>query len=154
MHAHGPRLFVLSFALTAVVSAGCKKESPPPPQNEPAAAAPAPAPAAFSVTGVEVGKQVGPDKRITNPTTTFGTKDTIHASVTTDGAAPKKVIAARWTYQGGQVVKEAAETIAPTGPAATEFHISKPSGWPVGKYQVEISVDGTPSGSKDFEVKK
>jgi hypothetical protein len=153
MYAPGPRVFALSFALTAITLAGCKKETPPP-QNETAAAAPAPAPAAFSVTVIELGKQVGADKRITSPTTTFGPKDTIHASVASDGAAPKKVIAAKWTYQDGQVVKEAAETIAPTGPAATEFHISKPSGWPVGKYKVEISVDGSPAGSKDFEVKK
>ena len=153
MHPNGPRVFALSFALTAMVLAGCKKETPPP-QTETGDAAPAPAPVAFTVTAIEVGKQVGPDKRVTNPTTTFGPKDTIHASVATDGAAPKKVIAARWTYQSGQVVKEAAETIAPTGPAATEFHISKPSGWPIGKYKVDIMVDGSPSGSKDFEVKK
>jgi hypothetical protein len=153
MHANGPRVFALSFALTAIVLAGCKKETPPP-QDETAAAAPAPAPVAFTVTAIEVGKQVGADKRVTSPTTTFGPKDTIHASVATDGAAPKKVIAARWTFQNGQVVKEAAETIAPTGAAATEFHISKPSGWPIGKYKVEILVDGSPSGSKDFEVKK
>jgi hypothetical protein len=153
MHANGPRIFALSFALTAMLLAGCKKENPPP-QNETATAAPAPAPVAFTVTAIEVGKQVGPDKRVTSPTTTFAPKDTIHASVATDGAAPKKVIAARWTYQNGQVVKEAAETIAPTGPAATEFHISKPTGWPAGKYKVEILVDGSPSGSKDFEVKK
>ncbi len=153
MHTHGPRVFALSYALTAIALVGCKKEAPPP-QNETAAAAPAPAPVAFTVTAIEVGKQVGPDKKVASPTTTFAPKDTIHASVATDGAAPKKVIAAKWTYQDGQVVKEAAETIAPTGPAATEFHISKPSGWPVGKYKVEIMVDGSPSGSKDFEVKK
>jgi hypothetical protein len=94
MHADGPRVFGFSFALTAIVVAGCKKETPQP-QNETAAAAPAPAPVAFSVTGIEVGKQVGPDKRITSPTTTFGPKDTIHASVATDGAAPQKIIAAR-----------------------------------------------------------
>lgn len=151
MHTHGPRVVALSFALTAVALVGCKKKASPP-QNETAAAAPAPAP--FTVTAIEVGKQVGPDKKVTNPTTTFGPKDTIHASVATDGAAPKKIIAAKWTYQDGQVVKQAAETIAPTGPAATEFHISKPSGWPVGKYKVEITLDGSPSGTKDFEVKK
>jgi hypothetical protein len=51
------------------------------------------------------------------------------------------------------VVKEQSESIAPTGTAATEFHISKPKPWPVGKYKVEIAVDGAPAGSKDFEVK-
>jgi len=103
---------------------------------------------------VEVGKQLGPDKRITNPTTTFGPKDTIYVSVTTEGAAPSKTISAKWSFQDGQVIKEATETVAPTGPAATEFHIAKASAWPVGKYKVEISVDGSPAGSKDFEVKK
>ena len=33
-------------------------------------------------------------------------------------------------------------------------YISKPSGWPVGKYKVEVSVDGSPAGSKEFEVKQ
>jgi hypothetical protein len=35
----------------------------------------------------------------------------------------------------------------------TEFHISKPDGWPAGKYSVVISIDGKPAGSQDFEVK-
>ena len=51
-------------------------------------------------------------------------------------------------------MKEGSETIAPTGPSVTEFHISKPSGWPIGKYKVEISADGTPATTKEFEVKK
>ena len=38
-------------------------------------------------------------------------------------------------------------------PDLTEFHISKPKPWPVGKYKVEIVVDSAPAGSKDFEVK-
>ncbi len=153
MHSHGRRFFALAYAMAAIAVAGCKKETPTP-QNETAAATPAPAPAEFSVSGIEVGKQIGADKRVTTPATTFGPKDTIYASVATEGAAPSKTVAAKWTFQDGQVVKENTETIAPTGPAATEFHIAKPSGWPVGKYKVEISVDGSPAGSKDFEVKK
>jgi hypothetical protein len=153
MHSYRRTFFALAFGLTALTAAGCKKEAPAP-QSETGAAAPAPAPAEFSVSVIEVGKQIGPDKRIAAPTATFGRKDTIYASVVSEGAAPSKVIAAKWSFQDGQIVKEAAETIAPSGPAATEFHISKPSGWPVGKYKVEISVDGSPAGSKDFEVKK
>ena len=85
--------------------------------------------------------------------TTFGRRDTIYASVATEGAAPSKTLTAKWTFQDGQTVKEQAESIAPTGPAATEFHISKKGPWPVGKYKVEILVDGASAGSKDFEVK-
>jgi hypothetical protein len=151
MHSHGRRFFTFALGLAAITLAGCKKQASTP-QTETGAAAPAAA--EFSVSGVEVGKQLGPDKRITNPTTTFGPKDTIYVSVATEGAAPSKTISAKWSFQDGQVIKEATETVAPTGPAATEFHIAKASAWPVGKYKVEISVDGSPAGSKDFEVKR
>jgi hypothetical protein len=129
----------------------CKKKEAPAPPAE--AAAPAPAPVPFAVQGIEVGKGIGADKRVTAPTATFGRRDTIYASVATEGAAPSKTISAKWTFQDGQVVKEQAESIAPTGPAATEFHLSRPKPWPVGKYKVEIAVDGAAAGSKEFEVK-
>ncbi len=141
------------LGLAVIGVPACKKKEAPAPPAEAAAPAPAPAPLAFAVQVIEVGKGIGPDKRVTAPGTTFGRRDTIYASVATEGAAPSKVISAKWTYQDGQVVKEQAETIAPTGPAATEFHISKPKPWPVGKYKVEIAVDGAPAGSKDFEIK-
>ena len=104
--------------------------------------------------GIETGKAIGADKKVAAPSATFGPRDTIYVSVATDAAAPSKNITAKWTFQDGQTVKEGSETIAPTGPAATEFHISKKSPWPVGKYKVEISVDGTLAGSKEFEIKK
>ena len=131
----------------------CKKKEAPAPPAEAATPAPAPAPPAFAVQTIEVGKGIGADKRVTAPTASFGRRDTIYVSVATEGAAPSKSISAKWTFQDGQVVKEQSEAIAPTGPAATEFHISKPKPWPVGKYKVEIAVDGAAAGSKDFEVK-
>jgi hypothetical protein len=142
-----------ALGLAVIGVPACKKKEAPPPPAEAAAPAPAPAPPAFAVLAIEVGKGIGADKRVTAPGTTFGRRDTIYAAVATEGAAPSKVISAKWTYQDGQVVKEQAETIAPTGPAATEFHISKAKPWPVGKYKVEIGVEGAPAGSKDFEVK-
>ena len=151
MHAYGRT--TLALALAALAATGCKKEAPAPPQEE--ATAPAPAPAAeFSVSNIDLGKSIGADKRVTAATSTFKPKDTIFVAVATEGAAPSKTITAKWSYEDGQVVKEGTETIAPTGPAVTEFHISKPSGWPEGKYKVDIAVDGAAAGSKDFEVKK
>lgn len=140
----------LGLAVAGVTS--CKKKEAPPPA-EAAAPAPAPAPPPFTVQSVEVGKSIGADKKVTAAVTTFGRRDTIYVSVSTDGAAPSKTIAAKWTFQNGQIVKEQSQSIAPTGPAATEFHISKAGPWPVGKYKVEISVDGATAGSKDFEIK-
>ena len=149
-----PRL-VWAAALGVIVSGAvaCKKKEAPAPPAEAAAPAPAPAAPAFAVQSVDVGKAIDANKRITTPTTTFGRRDTIYVSVVTEGAAPSKAIAAKWTFQDGQTVKEQTESIAPTGPAATEFHISKPKPWPVGKYKVEITVDGAPAGTKDFEIK-
>jgi hypothetical protein len=141
------------LGLAVIGMPACKKKEAPAPPAEAAAPAPAPAPPAFAVQTIEVGKAIGADKRVTASATTFGRRDTIYASVATEGAAPSKTISAKWTYQDGQVVKEQSESIAPTGPAATEFHISKPKPWPAGKYKVEIAVDGTPAGSKDFEIK-
>ncbi|HET7427184.1 MAG TPA: hypothetical protein VFJ50_09085 [Gemmatimonadales bacterium] len=146
-------LWAAGLAVAVVGMPACKKKEAPAPPAEAAAPAPAPAPPAFAVQGIDVGKGIGADKKVTAPATTFGRRDTIYVSVATEGAAPSKTISAKWTFQDGQVVKEQSETIAPTGPAATEFHISKPKPWPVGKYKVEIAVDGAPAGSKDFEVK-
>ena len=148
----------LVMAVGVLSAVGCKKNAPPASETanaDTAAAAPAaPAPEPFAVSDVTLGKAIGADKRVATPSTTFAPKDTIYASVATTGSAPSKTITAKWTYQDGQTVKQESDTIAPTGPAATEFHITKKSGWPAGKYKVEIAVDGTPATTKDFEVKK
>lgn len=132
--------------LVMVLLAACKKEEP----------APAPTPGAESqlveVTGVTLGRAIGPDRRVTEETTTFGPTETIYVSVGTDGVSSGATLSARWTYEDGQVVDESSQTIAPNGPEVTEFHVSKPDGWPVGKYQVVISLDGVQSGTQDFEV--
>ena len=40
------------------------------------------------------------------------------------------------------------------GAGLTNFEVSKPDGWPVGKYKVEISLNGAVVQTKDFEVTK
>jgi len=150
---HRRILWAAGLGLVVIGAPACKKKEAPAPPAEAAAPAPAPEPPAFAVQLIEVGKAIGADKRVTAALTTFGRRDTIYVSVATEGVAPSKTISAKWTFQDGQVVKEQSEAITPTGPAATEFHISKPSPWPVGKYKVEIVVDGAAAGSKDFEIK-
>ena len=93
-----------SRALAAVLAAACaafaacKKAEPPPPP--PAAAAPAPTavPAGVRIVSVTLGSTVGADKTVSAPTDTFGVKDTIYASVATDGAAPSAKLTAKWTF--------------------------------------------------------
>ena len=106
------------------------------------------------VADIELGRGVGADKRVTDATTVFAPNETIYAAVVTDGGASDAEIKARWTFQDGQVVEESTQRVSPTGGAATEFHVSKPDGWPEGKYKVEVFVNGASAGSKDFEVKR
>lgn len=148
-------LVAAAVACAAIVTA-CKKAEAPAPEPTPApvavqpTAVPAPA---VTITDLSLGTSVGADKKVQTSTDTFKPKDTIFASVSTDGSAPSAVIAVKWTFGEGQVVKEDSRTIAPTGPAATEFSIQKPSGWPKGNYKVETTIDGKPGPSKTFTVK-
>ena len=147
-------LFAAALVFTIALPACKKAESPAPTPTvaavEPAATA-VPA-AAVRVTDLSLGKSVGADKKVSASTDTFAPKDTIFASVSTDGAAPSSVIAVKWTFQDGQTVKEDSKSIAPTGPTTTEFSIQKPTGWPKGNYKVDVTVDGKPGPSKSFKV--
>jgi hypothetical protein len=147
----------LGVCLALIVTACGKSEPPPAPQaTTPPPAVPVtppPAAPAVTVTALELGNQIGADKRVTQQVTSFTPKDTIYLTVVTNGSTPSATLTAKWTYQDGQVVNESTQTIAPTGPAATEFHISKPDGWPAGTYKVEVSLNGRSSGIKEFEVK-
>ena len=107
------------------------------------------------VTEVDLGRSVSTDGRINDnmETDEFRPADTIYASVATDGTASGSALSARWTFEDGQVVDESSQNISPTGPAITEFHISKPNGFPKGKYKVEIKLNGQTVETKDFEVK-
>ena len=149
--------FLLGLCLAFIFAACGKSEPPPAPQTTapPPAAPLTPSPAAsvVTVTTVELGNQIGADKRVTQQGTSFAPKDTIYATVVTNGSAPSATLRAKWTYQDGQVVEESTQNIAPTGPGATEFHIAKPDGWPVGTYKVEVSLNGRSTGTKEFEVK-
>jgi hypothetical protein len=152
---------IVAMAGALALSACGKKEEPapapaPPPVTAPApvpTAPPPPAPAPVAVASVDLGTAVGPDQKVTTPSTTFAPTDTIYAAVSTTGSAANAVLNAKWSYQDGQTVNESSQTIAPNGAAVTTFHISKPDGWPAGNYKVEISLDGSPVSSKDFSVK-
>src|SRR5687767_14112268 len=136
----------------AAFGAACSKKPAEAPAPLPA---PAPAPAPIStvqVTDVQLGTAVGADRRIAVTANVFRPTDTIYASVVTTGSAPSATLTARFTYQDGQLVNESSQTIAPTGSDATEFHISKPDGWPAGRYRVEVLLDGRSVSTKDFQV--
>jgi len=157
---HSRLVHLLSALAFAIALGACgKKAEPPPPAPTPAPApapAPMPAPAAAGVTlsTVSLGKSVGADKKVGAPSDVFAKGDTIYASIDTSGTG-SATLAAKWTYsKDGKTVpvKDESATIAPTGPATTEFHIAKPDGWPQGDYQVEILLDGKSVATKSFKV--
>jgi hypothetical protein len=107
---------------------------------------------AVRVTDVSLGRAVGTDKAITDATNNFRPGDTIYASVATDGTAPSATLRAKWTFEDGQTVDESTRSIAPSGRERTEFHVAKPSGWPAGKYKLEVFLNDQSAGTKTFEV--
>lgn len=105
------------------------------------------------VTDIDVGRSVGADKTIGDKTDSFRPADTFYVSIQTEGSSPSATLTVRWTYQDGQMVDESRQTIASSGGAAvTEFHVSKPDGWPTGGYKVEVLLNNVSAGTKDFRV--
>jgi hypothetical protein len=152
---------IAAMLVPVVMLAGtlaCSKSAPPPSAAPPppVTAPPTTLPAPVSVAGLTLGKAIGADKKVAEPLETFGAKDTIYASVDTAGSGHAK-LRALWSFVKGEKTAKVDETtveIDSTGPATSEFHVSKPSGWPKGDYKVEIFLgDGAaPAMTKAFKV--
>ena len=109
--------------------------------------------AGVRVTDVTLGRSVGGDKAVTDSTDTFKPNDTIYASIATEGSAQSATLRAKWSFEDGQLVDESTRTIAPNNRERTEFHISKPDGWPAGKYKVEVFLNDQSAQTKSFDVR-
>lgn len=151
----------LASALIASVGiTGCKKKEEAAAAPPAAEAAPAPAPvettvavAPVTIDAIELGNAVGADNRVTTASAVFVPTDVIYASVNTAGAAaPGNKLNTKWTYQDGQTVyvedraMDGADTVY-------AFKIQNPKGWPVGKYKVDVTLDGGQLQTREFEVK-
>ncbi len=160
------QMAVLAALLGSVALVGCKKREEPAPLP-PVASEPAPAPmptaapamaATAMVNSVDLGKAVGADMRVTAPMTSFAPKDTIYAAVSTGTSDPAASVAsklgAKWTHvDSNQIVHEDSKDMTVAGDGVTDFQISKPDGWPTGKYKVEIMLDGAVVQTREFDVK-
>ena len=157
---------LLVAVVGSVALVGCKKKEEPKPEPAPAPAAtqpaPAPAPApTASVATVDLGTAAGPDKKLTTMVTGFKPKDKFIVSVGTTTSDPTAAVAGKLTAKltfanGAEImpVEEKTQDFSFTGPDTTNFEFTKPSDWPVGKYKVEILLDGNSVQSKEFEVTK
>ena len=152
VHARWARGLTVAIVAFATLSACAKEKKESAGDVTPGAAATTPAASTVAVTDIDVGKAVS-SGRVTDKTDKFKPADTVYTSVHTTGSSPAATVMARWTFEDGQVVDESSQSIAPNGDAYTEFHISKPTGLPKGKYKVEVFLDSKSAGTKDFEVK-
>lgn len=158
---------VLAALLATVAVAGCKKKEDTADNNaQPAATAPAaPAPmteaapqpmtaaTGVTVSTVTVGKTAAADKTVTSAAL-FAPKDDIIVSIRTDGSANNANVAAKLTFQNGQVAGEQNQVVNTTGAETTNISFKNANGWPAGKYRAEVTVDGKAAGSpQEFEVK-
>lgn len=138
-----PRLSPL-LVLAAVALAACGKEEAPPPKLT----------IGFRVQSVDLGKSVGANKRVIKPVTAFTPKDTVFAVVNSIGVSQRVTMVASWKDAKGATLAEYTQVVAPAGSAATEFHVVNAKGWPVGKYAVLLTANGTQVANKPYEVTK
>jgi len=165
------RIFVGWLIAGVVLLAACgKKESPAPaqapasvpasvPESAPQSSAPASIPASAAAAGVTLAsvtlsKAGGAAKKPDAAAERFNQRDTVKASVDTEGAGAA-TLGVRW-IQGsgakGRTLAEQVASIAPTGATTTEFLLARPEGLAAGDYQVEILLDGNVVATRAFNV--
>lgn len=155
MHARNLR-FIAGLSLATFTLVACGRKDTETMVDSAATAMPAPT-MTPTVTVIETGKSVGANMRVTESTTTFARNDTIYLAVVTDNAPATSTLTAKWTFQDGQVVDSTTQSVAPAQAggmtSVTQFHITKPDGWPAGTYTVEVLLDGRSVGTRTVEVK-
>ena len=113
--------------------------------------------AALSVASVTLGNTVNAAHQVTQASNRFAASDkTIYASVATTGRSDGATLNAKWSYlEGqGQLISSISQAIATDGPAVTTFMVQNPDLWPEGTYKIEISLDGKPVTTQNFEIGK
>ena len=146
------------LAVMALVALACgRKDDAADAAADSAAAAPAPPPPAM-VTIIETGKHIDANKRVVDTTSAFAPNDTLYVSVVTSNATPTTTVKTVVTFQDGQVVDSSSQAVAAPattgGTSVTEFHLTKPGGWPTGDYTIEVWLDGQSAGTRTVAVKR
>lgn len=105
------------------------------------------------VSGVMIGRRLGPGNRITEPTFEFAPADTVHLSVATAGAGEEGALTAAWRSQSGEILQQSS---APVGSVAENaaFSLSRPKGLKPGTYKVVLFLGADSVDTKVFVVRK
>ncbi len=117
-------------------------------------AAHAAATGAQRVANVMIGKRLGPQNRIAEPTFQFQPQDTVFVSMGIQGKPVEGKLSARWLAQGGKMLDSTVQPIAPGDSGNKEFHLAQPKGWQPGTYMVMLYLNGDSAEAKTFAVRK
>lgn len=106
------------------------------------------------VANVMIGKRLGSENRIAEPTFQFGPQDTVFVSLGVQGAPADGKLAARWLAQTGKTLDSTAQPIAAGDTGNKEFHLAQPKGWQPGTYLVTLFLNDDSVEAKTFAVRK
>jgi hypothetical protein len=110
---------------------------------------------ALRVGNIMIGKRLGPENRIAEPTFQFAPADTVYVSVGVQGAPSAGQLSARWLAQTGKTLDSTAQPISADSAAGNkEFHFAPAKGWQPGTYLVTLYLNDDSVDAKTFAVKK
>ena len=154
------KLLPTTFAIVALAACGGgNREGTETAAVDPAARA-ADSAARAATTGplrlanVMIGKRLGSENRIAEPTFQFAPTDTVYVSVGLQGAPAEAQIGARWLAQGGKTLDSTTQPITAGEQGNKEFHLVPEKGWAPGTYMVMLSLNGDSAEAKTFAVRK
>ncbi|WP_169447773.1 hypothetical protein [Luteimonas mephitis] len=86
------------------------------------------------------------------PKTHFGPKDSVYAEIRSNGTASAYTIYAKWTGADGEVLADYGIRVNEAGPKRTVISLSKPDGWPAGRNNIELAINGKTLRTVAFDV--
>ena len=104
----------------------------------------------LSLSNIQVGRSLNPDRSVASITSLFKPNETIYVAVQTREAG-SGAVGVKWMF-GSRVIDEPTKQVSYDGPASTEFHLQNSGGSPTGDYSVEIFIDGKSVGKRVFKV--
>ena len=109
---------------------------------------------ALRVANVMIGKRLGSENRIAEPTFQFAPTDTVFVSVGFQGAPADAQVSARWLAQTGKTLDSTTQPVKSGEPGNKEFHLAQEKGWAPGTYLVTLFLNGDSVEAKTFAVRK
>jgi hypothetical protein len=106
------------------------------------------------IANVMIGKRLGSENRMAEPTFQFAPGDTVYVSVGVQGAPADGQLTARWLAQTGKTLDSTTQPISSSEQGNKEFHLVQEKGWAPGTYLVTLLLNGDSADAKTFAVKK